>query len=163
MKELFNQHMVIPATMPPNQDVFDIIASKKFFTGNILHWIISNSQNSQNNKILIKAARKKIAADERHEISGKIPDPHDRHDFLSALRLIHGAVLFETIGEAEGKECYQRVCDELGDLPATNFFSSTQEENLEPPTPISSVLLIDDKCYWYSVLQPILEIYLLLM
>jgi CheY-like chemotaxis protein len=157
MKEIFNQHMVIPATVPPNQDIFDIIASKRFTPGNILYWIISNAQTCQNSEILVKTARKKIAADERHKISSKIPDPHDHHDFLSALRLIHGAVLFETIGEAKGKECYQRVCDGIGDLPAINFFSSTQEENLEPPTPISSVLLIDDKRYWYSVLQPILE------
>jgi hypothetical protein len=127
MKEIFNQHMVIPATVPPNQDIFDIIASKRFTPGNILYWIISNAQTCQNSEILVKTARKKIAADERHKISSKIPDPHDHHDFLSALRLIHGAVLFETIGEAKGKECYQRVCDGIGDLPAINFFSSTQE------------------------------------
>lgn len=156
MQEIFNQHMVIPAVEIPNQDIFDIIASKRFSPGNILQGIISNAQTTSTNKILKKAARKKIAADERHTISSKIPNPHDHQDLLSALRLIHGASLFETIGEAMGKKCYERVCGEINDLPATNFFSTTQEENLKPPTPISSVLLIDDKRYWYSALQPIL-------
>lgn len=154
---LFNQHIVVPAIVIPNPDIIDIIASKKFPFGNFLPALISNSQTPENNKIIVKAARKKIAAHERHEICRKIHDWHDRHDILSALRLIQGAFLSGAIGATEAEKSYKSVCREIDCLPASSFFYTPRDEKLDspPPTPLSSILLIDDKHYWASALEPI--------
>jgi hypothetical protein len=156
---LFNQHIVVPAIVIPNPDIIDIIASKKFPFGNFLPAVISNFQTPENNEILVKAARKKIAAHERHEICSKIHDWHDQHDILSALRLIQGAFLAGTVGAAEGEKSYKSVCREIDCLPTSSFFYPSRDEKLDspPPTPLSSILLIDDKHYWASALEPIFK------
>jgi hypothetical protein len=156
---LFNQHIVIPAFVIPNPDIYDIIASKKFSFENFLPAVISNSKTPENNEILVKATRKKIAAHERHEICSKIHDRHDRHDILSALRLIQGAFLAGTVSAAEAEKSYKSVCREIDCPPASSFFYPPLDEKLDspPPTPLSSILLIDDKHYCASALEPILK------
>jgi hypothetical protein len=156
---LFNQHIVIPAILIPNPDIIDIIALKEFPRGNFLLAAISNSRTTGNNEVLVKAAQKRIAAHERHEICSKINDRHDRHDILSALRLIQGTFLAGAVSAAEAEKGYKSVCKEIECPPASSFFYPYQDEQFDStqPTPLCSILLIDDKHYWASALEPIFQ------